>query len=563
VPIEDSAYQKGVVWCLGFSSEPGVAVAIADFTLASLRKIPMLGAVSQKVGFAGVQVLGSMGGTEPVSQLTRLRARVKYAVARRLIEKSLRQAAERSGLTIDELEDISVPTCGLDKQGVSEFVIADVKASLTLGEAGQVAIAWRNSDGKLLKSAPARLKKSFAKQVGSVSAAVKELEQAYFGQRFRLESSLAAIRSIPLTHWREYFHDHPVLGFLGRRLIWVFSNDQGEERAGIWSEEEVRDAAGNRLDLSTFKKVRLWHPLSCDAANVQAWRERVFTARIRQPFRQAFREVYEVTDDERQTHMYSNRFAGVIMRQHQLVSLCRARGWEYQLQGTVFDGYNLPRKKLDAWNMHVELHVDLPPDRDKSLRDSGLGELSGTGINLFLVSDQVRFYRDRQEVAIDEVPAVVFSEVMRDVDLFTSICAVGDDDSWSDQGDRGTGLFRPRVEIHELSAIIALRAEIISRMLPYTSIADRCKIEKTHLEVRGQLGTYRILLGWAAAALVTDSGLRWLRISRKILDSVPLDLTAVPIEPDYHTQMVLRKAHVLAADWKINSPELVRQFMPE
>jgi len=343
----------------------------------------------------------------------------------------------------------------------------------------------------------------------------------------------------------------------------VFSNDQGEERAGIWSEEEVRDAAGNRLDLSTFKKVRLWHPLSCDAANVQAWRERVFTARIRQPFRQAFREVYEVTDDERQTHMYSNRFAGVIMRQHQLVSLCRARGWEYQLQGTVFDGYNLPRKKLDAWNMHVELHVDLPPDRDKSLRDSGLGELSGTGINLFLVSDQVRFYRDRQEVAIDEVPAVVFSEVMRDVDLFTSICAVGDDDSWSDQGDRGTGLFRPRVEIHELSAIIALRAEIISRMLPYTSIADRCKIEKTHLEVRGQLGTYRILLGWAAAALVTDSGLRWLRISRKILDSVPLDLTAVPIEPDYHTQMVLRKAHVLAADWKINSPELVRQFMPE
>jgi hypothetical protein len=57
--------------------------------------------------------------------------------------------------------------------------------------------------------------------------------------------------------------------------------------------------------------------------------------------------------------------------------------------------------------MHVELHVDLPPDRDHSLRDSALAEGSGTGINLFIGSDQVRFYRDRREVAVDEVPAIL------------------------------------------------------------------------------------------------------------------------------------------------------------
>ena len=142
------------------------------------------------------------------------------------------------------------------------------------------------------------------------------------------------------------------------------------------------------------------------------------------------------------------------MRQHQLASLCRTRGWDYRLQGTGFDGYNVPTKILSPWNMQVELHVDLPPDRDKSLRDSAFAEQSGPGINLFISSDQVRFYRERQEIAVDEVPAIVYSEVLRDVDLFTSVCAVGDDETWFDQGDRGTGVFSRRFDVEEMSAVI-------------------------------------------------------------------------------------------------------------
>jgi hypothetical protein len=36
----------------------------------------------------------------------------------------------------------------------------------------------------------------------------------------------APTRAIPVSHWRQYFIDHPLLGFLGRKLIGVFSNDQ-------------------------------------------------------------------------------------------------------------------------------------------------------------------------------------------------------------------------------------------------------------------------------------------------------------------------------------------------
>jgi hypothetical protein len=562
-PIEDSAYQKGAVWCVALKATPETAIAITDFGISCLRKVPNLGAVSQKVGFACVQALGAIECSDAVSQLTRLRARVKYTVARRLIEKSLQQAAERSGLSVEEIEDICVARYGLDERGTREIALGDAKAAISLREDGGVAVAWHNADGKPVKAAPAQIRKAFAKEVKDVAKLAKELEEAYTAQRIRLESSLMTARVLPLKHWQQYFVEHPLLGFLGRRLIWVFSNGQGWERSGLWSGKEMCDCEGKSLDVAKAEKVRLWHPLSSDAAEVQKWRERVFASGVRQPFRQAFREFYQITDEERELRAYSNRFAGVLMRQHQFASLCRERGWNYRLMGSGFDGGNVPNRKIDPWKMHVEFYVDLPADRHPSLRESGLGEQSGSGINLFITSDQVRFYREGKEIALDDVPAIVYSEVMRDVDLFTSVCALGDDEGWADQGERGIGLFTEKFDPSQQSALIALRSDLLGRVLPGTPIANRCKIAKGVLEVRGQLGTYRIFLNWGIAVLMTESKPRWLRIPQKVLNAVELGLQDLPLDLDHRTEMILRKAYILANDWNINSPELIQQLMPK
>lgn len=571
-PIEDSAYQKGVIWCLGMSTSREVAQSIAEFTLACLRKIPMIGAVSQKVGFAGVQALGAMECAEAVAQLTRLRAKVKYTVALKLIEKSLQQAAARSGISTEELEDFSVDSYGLDERGSKEIALADAVAELRLAVDGSVSVTWRNAEGKVVKSAPQHVKKAFAKEVRALGSLTKELEEAYRAQRARLEASFLGSRSIPLRHWHKYYVEHPLLGFLGRRLIWIFNDGKGWERCGMWHDGRVCDEAGNPLELAGTGtagvdekeiKVRLWHPLAAEASQVQRWREHIFSAGIRQPFRQAFREFYQVTDDERQTRMYSNRFAGIYLRQHQLASLCRARGWEYRLMGIGFDGHNVPTRRLPQWNMQVELHVDLPPDRDSALRESGLGEQSGFGINLFVESDQVRFYRDRREVAVEEVAALVYSEVMRDVDLFTTVSAIGEDENWRDEGVRGIGVLGERITARDISAATSLRADMLARVLPRTAIADRCRLEALHLEVQGQLGRYRISLTWGLAALVSDSGLRWLKIPQKLLPAVPQEVADLPLELDFRSETILRKAYLLANDWKIEDAELIRQFMPK
>jgi hypothetical protein len=143
-----------------------------------------------------------------------------------------------------------------------------------------------------------------------VGARAKEIEQAYFAQRVRLESSLIRPRIIAAGHWRQYFIEHPLLGQLGRRLIWVFSNAQGWEESGVWRDGQMLSSEEKFVDISAAEKVRLWHPLASNEAEIQRWRERIFAMQIRQPFPQAFRECYQVTEAERETRLYSNRFAG-------------------------------------------------------------------------------------------------------------------------------------------------------------------------------------------------------------------------------------------------------------
>ena len=560
-PVEDSSYQKGVVWLLALSQRPEAASTIGDFALACLRKIPMIGAVSQKVGFACVQALGSMECTEAVSQLARLRARVKYTVALRLIEKCLQQAAERNGITVDELEDLAAPSYSLDAQGRIEIAVGDATATVCLSPAGLVAVIWRNENCELVKSVPSRMKKAYAKEVKSVSASAKELDEAYLVQRYRLESSFLRPRAMSPAHWRRYFVEHPLLGFLGRRLIWVFSDEKGWERSGIFCDGKIcgtgrRDHRHYLCDQGPAVAPALVKNVRASAvapAHLRSGRQ--------QPFRQAYREFYEVTEGERKTRIYSNRFAGTLMRQHQFSSLCRVRGWGYRLMGAGFDGFNVPTKLLPAWNMHAEFHVDLPTDRKPSLADSALAEQSSFGINLFLGSDQVRFYRDRREIEVEEAPAIVYSEIMRDVDLFTSICAVGSDETWSDQGDQGTALPAAIRNPEELSNLFALRLEILARVLPLMAIAPQCKIESVWMIVQGKLGTYRILIPWGTVSRMTDHAALPITIPQELLEAAPIDFSALPIDIDYRTEMILRKAHVLANDWNIQSPDLIQQLM--
>ena len=56
-----------------------------------------------------------------------------------------------------------------------------------------------------------------------------------------------------------------------------------------------------------------------------------------------------------------------------------------------------------------------------------------------MATDQVRFYRENETepLRLEDVPALVFSEIMRDVDLFVGVAGVGNDPTWQDGGPEG------------------------------------------------------------------------------------------------------------------------------
>ncbi|MGP0075743.1 MAG: DUF4132 domain-containing protein, partial [Bryobacteraceae bacterium] len=229
-PEEEASYQKGFVWVLGALGDASIAPDIANFAFGCFRKIPMIGAVSHRVGNACVNALAAMPGLDGVAQLSRLAGRVKYDVARRLIEKAMNEAAERNQVSRDDLEAMAVPTFGLDAAGIRMERVGDCESSLKIGREG-ASLIW-SRQGKALKSAPANVKEEHAELLQDLNRSVKELSGQIAAQRSRLERHLMSEGTCSFERWKPWYLDHPLVSHFATRLIWEFE-EGGETRTAI------------------------------------------------------------------------------------------------------------------------------------------------------------------------------------------------------------------------------------------------------------------------------------------------------------------------------------------
>ena len=288
VPEEEADYQKGFIWTLGALGDTSLAPDIADFAFACFRKIPQVGAVSHRVGNACVNALAAMPGLDAVMQLSRLAMRVKYDVARRLIEKALVEAAERNNVGRDDLEAMSVPSMGLNQEGVRLEELGPCRARLAI-ENREAVLTW-SRDGKSIKSVPADVKSGHAEAIAEIKKAEKELTAVLSTQRLRLERQLLSQASCPFEHWKAWYLDHPVTSVFASSLIWEIETG-GEFRTVAWWQGNLVDCAGNVIEIQPSSAVRLWHPIRSDVQTVLSWRCWLEDRGVRQPFKQAHREV--------------------------------------------------------------------------------------------------------------------------------------------------------------------------------------------------------------------------------------------------------------------------------
>ena len=548
IALENQETLRALLWLAAMAAPEQAARRFEAFA----RTCPTFSAVhfaylSLVLGNASIHAFTLMPGTSGVGSLMRLRRRLKRPGEIKAVDKALAALAQARGMSAGELEEIGAPDYGFTLDGRLEIVVGPATAVLTITGANTLEPTWHATDGTPLKGPPAEAKANHADALKELKARVKEIGETLKAQCTRIERLYLEQREWTIDQWQTRYVDEPLVARMTRRLIWSFK--LGESWVAALPEAGgVFDEAGMRPDLDQGNvRVRLWHPMQSDANHVLRWRQRLAQLGMTQPFKQAHREIYVLTDAERATHTHSNRFAGHIVQQHLFRALCQARGWSAPAFGSWDTGNTGPIKSVPAAGVQAEFWIE-PIE----------GSLAEERFQfLHLSTDQVRFANNAGEpVAVERIPAVLFSELMRDVDLFVSVASIGNDPAW---GTRGAGAYSDywsTAAFGDLTETAKTRHAVLRDLLPGLSIADRCRLENRFLVVNGKLRTYRIHLGSSNIRMEPND--QYLCIVQDHQNAG--SRVRLPFEGDNMLSLILSKAFLLAEDDQIKERSIVSQI---
>jgi hypothetical protein len=492
--------------------------------------------------------LARAGEEFPTPELVTSLRTVRTITRHKSVPKQLDRKLRKIEAALADRAEVALrlPGLGFGAGGTLRTPLGEHEAVITVTD--EVGLSWYGPGGKALRSVPAAVRRDHAAAVKEQRDLVKRVRAHLTTLARALEGGFAAESTMPYREWHARLVAHPLASSVARRLIWEFEAAPGE-----WLPAMPGDA-GTLTDVTGATiatpgdgvAVRLWHPIRSAPGEVRAWRDVLVDRRVRQPFKQAFREIYLLTPAEERTGTYSNRFAAHIVHYPRLFALFRARGWASGRLGP-WDGGDADTayKTLAAgeWRASFVHHYAEPED-----------ELAST--------DQVRLARrgatgDWREVPLAEVPPVVFSEAMRDVDLFVGVTSIAADPAWADRGDHPHVEYWRETSFGELTASAESRRDALARVLPHLKIADRCSMYGRFLVVRGDLRTYKIHLGSANILMEPDHA--YLCIVPDRSGGTAPGRVFLPFE-DERLSLILSKALLLAADTAITDQTILRQI---
>jgi hypothetical protein len=161
-------------------------------------------------------------------------------------------------------------------------------------------------------------------------------------------------------------------------------------------------------------------------------------------------------------------------------------------------------------------------------------------------------------LSLETIPPLVFSEIMRDVDLFVGVASVGNDPNWSDGGPNGQYRdYWQSYSFGELSATAQTRQALLERLIPRLKIADRCTLSDRFLVVRGTVRTYKIHLGSGNILMMPNDQYLCIVPKQTVAGAERVHL---PFEGDGTLSIILSKAFLLANDAKISDPMIISQI---
>lgn len=225
-----------------------------------------------------------------IQLLLGLSRRYRTSSIQDLAKELVTQIAERNNWTADELADRTIPTAGLDDNGL--LILDYDSRTLTAFVNEKDKFVLQNESGKVIKSMPAPRKNDDAaiiKEAKSLfSNSKKELKQVLSLQTARLYESMCSERMWHSSDWLQYLFTHPIMKRLISRLVWLEVDAEGKLIRVFRPDEDgaLLDIDDEEISLSDDSFVKLAHAVLVDQEACDNWREHLKDYEVKPLFSQ-------------------------------------------------------------------------------------------------------------------------------------------------------------------------------------------------------------------------------------------------------------------------------------
>ena len=362
-------------------------------------------------------------------------------------------------------------------------------------------------DDKPLKTVPTKLKKNATYL--QVTQTHKEWTLQHRRAREIFEDMMRQQTTI-MPADAAVIESNPIVAPLFAKLL-----VQQHEHIGLYAEGKLQTLDGAQ-DIDPETPLTIAHPYHLHASGKwAAWQSRLFEMQLVQPFKQVFRELYVPIQEEADKDE-SRRYSGYQIQVRQTLATLRSRGW-------VADYEEGLRKVFHKQGVVVTLYARADWFSPSDVEAPAI--------------EYVRFDRTRgiEPLHIADVDPVLYSEVMRDVDLAVSIAFVGGVDPETGQSTR---------ELR--AAIVRCTAEMLK--------LNNVRVDGNFAFIEGSLAAYTVHLG---SANVRQQG-------GKEIPIVPVHgaqrgkLYLPFVDEDPKTVEIVSKVVLLAEDHKLKDPTILQ-----
>ena len=385
----------------------------------------------------------------------------------------------------------------------------DVDVYIKIDDLGQSEIIYEKA-GKELKSLPTKLKKD--KYIEAIKEVHKNLKEQYRRSRKMLEEAMED--GIEFYGYEiENLMTNPVIAPILKSLVFKMGND-----LGYYVDKKLKSAKKKSVAVKDDSLLKIAHCFDLfESGEWATYQKDIFDRELKQPFKQVFRELYVKTVDEKGRDK-SLRYAGHQVQPAKTVALLKTRRW-------IIDGQEGLEKVYYKKNIIAKIFALADWFSPADIEAPTL--------------EEVQFF-DRKTfkpILIDDVPDLIFTEVMRDLDLVVSVAHIGDVDP---EASHST--------IEMRKAIVEFNCKLFK--------LKNVTFTENHALIKGERAEYSIHLGSGLIHQKAGSAINVLPVHSQHRGRVFLPF----IDDDPKTAEIMAKVLLFAQDDKIKDVFILEQI---